>query len=59
MHTRGFDSDARLKTHRVGSDTRALTYDAAPAASRKRPARKRIVAVKPCARTVLESSGFY
>ncbi|MBK6957193.1 MAG: hypothetical protein IPH22_01275 [Nitrosomonas sp.] len=29
MHTRSFDTDGRLKTHRVGSDTRTLTYDAA------------------------------
>ncbi len=29
MYTRSFDSDGRLKTHRVGSDTRTLTYDAA------------------------------
>lgn len=28
-YTRSFDSDGRLKTHRVGSDTRTLTYDAA------------------------------
>ncbi len=28
-HVRSFDSDGRLKTHRVGSDTRTLTYDAA------------------------------
>ncbi len=29
MHTSSFDSDHQLKTHRIGSDTRALTYDAA------------------------------
>ena len=28
-YTRSFDADGRLKTHRVGSDTRTLTYDAA------------------------------
>ncbi|MDP3222486.1 MAG: RHS repeat-associated core domain-containing protein, partial [Rubrivivax sp.] len=28
-YTRSFDTDGRLKTHRVGSDTRTLTYDAA------------------------------
>jgi len=29
MYTSNFDSDGRLKTHPVGSDTRTLTYDAA------------------------------
>jgi len=29
MYTSNFDSDSQLKTHRVGSDTRTLTYDAA------------------------------
>ena len=29
MYTRSFDSEGRLKTHRIGSDTRTLTYDAA------------------------------
>jgi YD repeat-containing protein len=29
VYTRSFDSEGRLKTHRVGSDTRTLTYDAA------------------------------
>ena len=28
-YVRSFDADGRLKTHRVGSDTRTLTYDAA------------------------------
>ena len=28
-YTRSFDSDGRLRTHPVGSDTRTLTYDAA------------------------------
>ncbi|MEQ1721321.1 MAG: DUF6531 domain-containing protein, partial [Nitrosomonas sp.] len=28
-YTRSFDLDGRLKTHRVGSDTRTLTFDAA------------------------------
>jgi YD repeat-containing protein len=28
-YARSFDTDGRLKTHRVGSDTRTLTYDAA------------------------------
>ncbi len=28
-YTRSFDADGRLKTHRVGNDTRTLTYDAA------------------------------
>lgn len=29
MYTRNFGSGDRLKTHRVGSDTRILTYNAA------------------------------
>lgn len=29
MYTSNFDSDSRLKTHRVGSDTCTLIYDAA------------------------------